>query len=31
MVARKNHINLRLDFAVGKDSNGFYFAVGEAF
>lgn len=30
-IATKNHINLRLDFAWGKDSNGIYFSVGEAF
>jgi hypothetical protein len=30
-IATKNHINLRLDFAWGKGSNGFYFSVGEAF
>ena len=30
-LAKRNHINLRLDFAWGKGSNGFYFSVGEAF
>jgi len=30
-IAEKNHINLRLDFAVGKESRAFYFSVGEAF
>jgi hypothetical protein len=30
-IAAKNHINLRLDFAWGKGSNGLYFSVGEAF
>jgi len=27
----KKHINVRLDYAVGKDSNGFYIAFNEAF
>jgi len=31
MIAAKNHINLRLDFAWGRGSNGLYFSVGEAF
>jgi hypothetical protein len=31
MVARKNHINLRFDYAIGKDGGGFYMGLGEAF
>jgi hypothetical protein len=27
----KKHINVRLDYAIGKDSNGFYIAFNEAF
>jgi hypothetical protein len=27
----KKHINVRLDYAVGKESNGFYIAFNEAF
>jgi len=30
-IATKNHVNLRLDYAVGKDSTALYFGVGEAF
>jgi outer membrane protein assembly factor BamA len=30
-VAKQNHINLRIDYAWGKDSNAFYVAVVEAF
>jgi Omp85 superfamily domain len=31
MVARKNHLNLRFDYGVGKDGGGFYMGLGEAF
>jgi hypothetical protein len=31
MVAKKNHINLRFDYAIGKDGGGFYMGIGEAF
>jgi len=31
MVARKNHLNLRFDYGVGKDGGGFYMGIGEAF
>ncbi len=30
-LAKSSRINLRLDFAVGKKSSGFYLTVGEAF
>jgi Omp85 superfamily domain len=30
-LAKKNHINLRADYAWGKDSRAFYMSVGEAF
>ena len=30
-LAKQNHINLRLDFAVGRDSQAFYVSIGEAF
>jgi hemolysin activation/secretion protein len=28
---RKEHLNLRMDYALGKDKNFFYITVGEAF
>jgi hypothetical protein len=31
MVARKNHLNLRFDYGVGRDGGGFYMGLGEAF
>jgi hypothetical protein len=31
MVARKNHLNLRFDYGIGKDGGGFYMGLGEAF
>lgn len=31
VVAKKNHVNLRADYAWGKDSHAFYVGVGEAF
>ena len=31
MAAEKNRINVRLDYAVGKDDGYFYLSVGEAF
>ena len=31
LVAKKNHINLRFDYGVGKDGGGFYMGVAEAF
>lgn len=30
-VVRRDHLNLRLDYAVGQGSSGIYFTVGEAF
>ena len=30
-VVRRDHLNLRLDYAVGPGTSGFYFTVGEAF
>ncbi len=30
-VAKKNHINLRIDYAVGKDGGALYIGVAEAF
>lgn len=30
-ASKKNNVNLRLDFAVGKDSQALYFSIGEAF
>lgn len=30
-LVRKDHLNLRLDYAVGQGSSGIYFTVGEAF
>jgi hypothetical protein len=31
LVAKKNHINLRFDYGIGKDGGGFYMGVAEAF
>ena len=31
VVAKKNHLNLRFDYAYGKEGGGFYMGVGEAF
>lgn len=31
MASRENRVNLRLDFAVGKDSHALYFGIGESF
>lgn len=31
MLDKKNQANLRLDFAIGNNSNGIYFGYGEAF
>ncbi len=31
LVAKKNHINLRMDYAWGNNSHAFYVSVGEAF
>jgi len=31
MVSRQNRVNLRVDFAVGRDSHALYVSVGEAF
>lgn len=28
---KSNHVNIRLDYAVGKDSNALYFGIAEAF
>ncbi|MBA3829334.1 MAG: BamA/TamA family outer membrane protein [Taibaiella sp.] len=30
-VNRKDHLNLRLDYALGKNTSGIYFTIGEAF
>jgi len=30
-VTKKNHLNLRADYAWGKNSRAFYMSVGEAF
>jgi hemolysin activation/secretion protein len=30
-VNRKDHLNLRLDYATGPGTNGIYFTIGEAF
>lgn len=30
-LAKKNHLNLRADYAWGKDSRAFYMSIGEAF
>lgn len=30
-LARQNHINLRVDYAWGQDSNAFYVGVAESF
>lgn len=30
-LAKKNHLNLRVDYAWGKDSRAFYVSIGEAF
>ena len=30
-VAKRNHVNLRADYAWGKDSSAFYVSVLEAF
>ena len=30
-INRKDHLNLRLDYAVGPNTSGFYFTFGEAF
>lgn len=31
IINKKDHLNLRLDYALGKNTSGFYFTVGEAF
>lgn len=31
LVAKENGVNLRLDYAWGRDSNGIYVSIGEAF
>jgi outer membrane translocation and assembly module TamA len=31
MANKATGINLRLDYAVGKDTDAFYFSIGEAF
>ncbi|UCF37003.1 MAG: hypothetical protein JSU96_19745, partial [Acidobacteriota bacterium] len=31
LVARENHVNLRIDFAWGKDSSATYISGGEVF
>lgn len=31
MISGKKRINLGVDFAVGRDTNAFYFRIGEAF
>lgn len=31
VAAKKNHINLRFDYGIGKDGGGFYMGVAEAF
>ena len=30
-VNRKDHLNARLDYALGKNTSGIYFTIGEAF
>ncbi|TGE25244.1 hypothetical protein E5K00_08655 [Hymenobacter aquaticus] len=30
-LTRRDHLNLRLDYALGKQSTGFYLTIGEAF
>ncbi len=30
-VNRKDHLNIRLDYALGPNTNGIYFTIGEAF
>jgi hypothetical protein len=30
-VNRKDHLNMRLDYAIGPGTSGFYFTIGEAF
>jgi outer membrane protein assembly factor BamA len=31
LAAKKNHINLRFDYGIGKDGGGFYMGIAEAF
>jgi hypothetical protein len=31
VLAKKNHVNLRMDYAWGKNSSAFYMSVGEVF
>ena len=31
LAAKENGVNLRLDWAIGKDTDAIYFGIGEAF